>query len=42
MHFFIFLAFTALVGVIAYLATRNTDENSSEEPVSETAEAKEE
>ena len=30
MHFFIFLAFTALVGVIAYLATRNTDENSSD------------
>ena len=30
MQFFTFLAFTALVGVIAYLATRNTDENSSD------------
>ena len=30
MHFFIFLAFTGLVGLIAYLATRNTDENSSD------------
>ena len=30
MHFFIFIAFTALVGIIAYLATRNTDESSSD------------
>ncbi len=30
MHFFIFLAFTALVGIISYLATRNTDETSSD------------
>ena len=30
MHFFIFIAFTALVGIIAYLATRNTDETSSD------------
>lgn len=30
MHFFIFISFTALVGVIAYLATRSTDESSSD------------
>ena len=30
MHFFIFIAFTALVGIIAYLATKNTDETSSD------------
>ncbi len=30
MHFIVFIAFTALVGIIAYLATRNTDETSSD------------
>ena len=30
MHFFIFIAFTALVGTIAYLATKNIDETSSD------------